>query len=56
MNSILVEYRLYDSPKALYQTVTKLDLMGNATVLELIALGHGYPIGCVTILDLLPSA
>jgi hypothetical protein len=55
MNSLLVEYRLFDSPKSSYMTITKSDLAGEANVREIIAGSHLYPTDSVTILDLLPQ-
>jgi hypothetical protein len=55
MNSLLVEYRLFDSPKSSYITITKSDLAGEANVREIIAGSHLYPTDSVTILDLLPQ-
>jgi hypothetical protein len=55
LDSILVEYTLFDSPKKLYTSVTKSDLTGAATLLELIAGGHQYPASSVKVLDLIPE-
>lgn len=52
---IIVEYVAFDSPKRLYQTVTKRDLLGDASVLELIAGWHQYPASSIKIIDLIPQ-
>jgi hypothetical protein len=53
MNSILIEYRLFDSPKSKYITLNKMELCGNSTVLEFIAAQHDYPTNSITVLDLI---
>ncbi len=55
MNSILVEYRVFDSPKSSYITLNKLDLSGVCSVREFIGAQHDYPASSITVLGLLPQ-
>lgn len=55
MNSILVSYIAYDSPRTEYFSVDKSDLMGNATVCELIAGLRGFAPDAIRIVDLIPQ-
>jgi hypothetical protein len=55
VNSILVEYRSYDSPRSDYITVDKVDLSGNATLCEFIAGMRGFTPDAIRVLDILPQ-
>lgn len=58
MNSLIVEYRLFGSPKTEYINVNKDDLCGTATILDIICAWHNYGPGAgseIRIIDLIAT-